>query len=555
MKLFSIICNKVRKTMNVKNVSLIYATFVTLSYVKWNNLDYEESSQLPTLHTFLVYMIFAYLLPTIIYSIWLMNNNGHQWLSLKRRNLFVSLVVLFAIVSTIWLYHTYPNLFLWYKNYICYHEGPEVGIPYDYQWCVGERTYNINPALQLFKWGIMLSHIPFILFAISYHWIQYKRTEFASDISNFVEFIKYSAIEIICLLVLLSIITIITINNDILQFFLFIYPVVIFLYISIFIAERRILRYHQEDRLHLTSRNKYRIFSLLRTLIVYSFFAITLLKANIVVVIPFIYMGAYALCGYYESTRRIHLPKLVYFFIILSWFGLILMHNLEDFDLGLKDSDSFWIIPGSIFIGSIFSLFIALLCYIFNKWKGVLYGFTLTFAFACVIPACLTIASFAEGVKTVLEEARDSTVVAEEYVDLGLPSRTKWKNFNETRFYTYTEAVKQFGDRLPTKEQWEELMNECTWSWTGRGYDVTGKNGNSIRMPAWGFRRSYTYGDVEDAESHGYYWSSTSTSNNSKNAWDLNAWYLYFDSNKPAMDSCDYYHLDSRGHLVRLVQD
>ena len=44
MKLFGIICNKVRKKINVKNVSLIYATLVTLSYVKWNNLDYEESS-------------------------------------------------------------------------------------------------------------------------------------------------------------------------------------------------------------------------------------------------------------------------------------------------------------------------------------------------------------------------------------------------------------------------------------------------------------------------------------------------------------------------------
>ena len=47
------------------------------------------------------------------------------------------------------------------------------------------------------------------------------------------------------------------------------------------------------------------------------------------------------------------------------------------------------------------------------------------------------------------------------YTDLGLPSGTIWKNFNATGFYTYDEAVSQFGNRLPTKEQWEELKAEC----------------------------------------------------------------------------------------------
>lgn len=47
--------------------------------------------------------------------------------------------------------------------------------------------------------------------------------------------------------------------------------------------------------------------------------------------------------------------------------------------------------------------------------------------------------------------------VAQGYTDLGLPSGTIWKNFNATGFYTYDEAVSQFGNRLPTKEQWEEL--------------------------------------------------------------------------------------------------
>ena len=42
------------------------------------------------------------------------------------------------------------------------------------------------------------------------------------------------------------------------------------------------------------------------------------------------------------------------------------------------------------------------------------------------------------------------------YVDLGLPSGTKWKSTNEiggnNGFYTYDEAISAFGDKLPTKE-------------------------------------------------------------------------------------------------------
>ncbi|MBQ3982262.1 MAG: hypothetical protein II633_00665, partial [Bacteroidales bacterium] len=74
------------------------------------------------------------------------------------------------------------------------------------------------------------------------------------------------------------------------------------------------------------------------------------------------------------------------------------------------------------------------------------------------------------------------------YTDLGLPSGTIWKNFNATGFYTYDEAVSQFGNRLPTKQQWEELKAECQWSWNGSGYKVTGPNGNSIVLPASGIR-------------------------------------------------------------------
>ena len=76
------------------------------------------------------------------------------------------------------------------------------------------------------------------------------------------------------------------------------------------------------------------------------------------------------------------------------------------------------------------------------------------------------------------------------YVDLGLPSGTLWKNQNEQPnpndkygFYTYDEAVSKFGYELPTKEQCQELIDECSWSWTFGGYKVTGPNRNYIILP------------------------------------------------------------------------
>ena len=133
------------------------------------------------------------------------------------------------------------------------------------------------------------------------------------------------------------------------------------------------------------------------------------------------------------------------------------------------------------------------------------------------------------------------------YTDLGLQSGTKWKNFNATGFYTYDEAVSQFGYRLPTKQQWEELKAECQWSWNGSGYKITGPNGNSIVLPASGIR--YCDGSVKYVGSFGYYWSSTPGDSG-------DAWYLYFGSGGVYMNYGSRYN-GSRcyGHAVRLVQD
>ena len=111
------------------------------------------------------------------------------------------------------------------------------------------------------------------------------------------------------------------------------------------------------------------------------------------------------------------------------------------------------------------------------------------------------------------------------YVDLGLPSGTKWKAANETNpndennFYTYDEAMAAFGNKLPTKEQFMELRNSCDWTWTGMGYKVVGSNGNSIVLPAAGYGNCY--GGVGDVGSYGGYWSSTP--HGSEGAWSLNS--------------------------------
>lgn len=73
--------------------------------------------------------------------------------------------------------------------------------------------------------------------------------------------------------------------------------------------------------------------------------------------------------------------------------------------------------------------------------------------------------------------------------------------------------VKWGGDwRMPTKEQCQELVDKCKWTWLTtknhqKGYKVTGPNGNSIFLPAAGFRDEEM--NVKRASFRGGYWSST----------------------------------------------
>ena len=76
--------------------------------------------------------------------------------------------------------------------------------------------------------------------------------------------------------------------------------------------------------------------------------------------------------------------------------------------------------------------------------------------------------------------------------------------------------------RMPTDAENEELCNKCTWTWTSQSghncYKVTGPNGNSIFLPAAGWRYGTDRGRVGE---NGYYWSSTLSSSYSYRAGGL----------------------------------
>ena len=145
--------------------------------------------------------------------------------------------------------------------------------------------------------------------------------------------------------------------------------------------------------------------------------------------------------------------------------------------------------------------------------------------------------------------ATTGTINGHEWVDLGLPSGTKWATCNigattpegygsyyawgETSTkseYTienyrtlganisidisgnssYDAARANWGGswRMPTYGEMRELKNNCTWTWTTQngvnGMRVTGPNGNSIFLPAAGFCNSSRNSVGEG----GYYWNS-----------------------------------------------
>ena len=99
--------------------------------------------------------------------------------------------------------------------------------------------------------------------------------------------------------------------------------------------------------------------------------------------------------------------------------------------------------------------------------------------------------------------------------------------------------------RMPTDAEWTELRTNCTWTWTTKngvnGYEVKGTNGNSIFLPAAGYRVS---DDSYYAGSNGFYWSSSLGT-----GYPYYAWYVNFYSGNVGGDNYNRYY----GRSVRPV--
>ena len=116
------------------------------------------------------------------------------------------------------------------------------------------------------------------------------------------------------------------------------------------------------------------------------------------------------------------------------------------------------------------------------------------------------------------------TVDGHEYIDLGLSSMKKWSVVNygankpeETGSYIYynSDVVKgNWGEnwRMPTKEEIQELLDECEWTWTElngmNGFCIKGPNGNTMFLPAAGYYDTL-WSTTQQRGNTAYYLTST----------------------------------------------
>ena len=102
------------------------------------------------------------------------------------------------------------------------------------------------------------------------------------------------------------------------------------------------------------------------------------------------------------------------------------------------------------------------------------------------------------------------------------------------------------GARMPTKEDWKELIANTTAEWTTvngvAGRKFTATNGNSLFLPAAGFRWD---GELGLAGELGFYWSSSLYAGSPNDAWC----FLFNSDDQYMFDYNRYY-----GRSVRAVR-
>ena len=108
-------------------------------------------------------------------------------------------------------------------------------------------------------------------------------------------------------------------------------------------------------------------------------------------------------------------------------------------------------------------------------------------------------------------------------------------------------ATRLSGTRMPTREDWEELLANTTAEWTTQngvaGYRLTASNGNSLFLPAAG---SSNGTELVAASVYGFYWSSSLYTDSPDDAWSFS-----FQSDDHRIGSFGY---RSDGQSVRAVK-
>lgn len=96
--------------------------------------------------------------------------------------------------------------------------------------------------------------------------------------------------------------------------------------------------------------------------------------------------------------------------------------------------------------------------------------------------------------------------------------------------------------RMPTKDEVQELCEKCTFTYGEvdgvKGYYATGKNGNSIFLPRYGYKLIYNY-----EKDQGYFWIGTEVDSNC-------GYHLWLDEGKAYWDRLSLKH---KGLQIRPV--